>query len=138
MALEHQDLSLQDSLVAQRKVYSHLVTVEVSVERRTCQWVQLDSLTLDQFGLECLDTQTVQCRCTVQQYRMSLHHILKDIPDNRLTAVYNLLSRLHRLHDTTLDELADDKRLIELGSHQLRKTALTHLQLRTYHDNGTR
>ena len=56
MALEHQDLSFQDSLVGQREVDSHLVTVEVGVECRTCQGVQLDSLTLDKFGLEGLNT----------------------------------------------------------------------------------
>ena len=79
----------------------------------------------------------MQCRGTVQQNGVTLHHILKDIPDDRLTTVNDLLSTLHRLHDTALDELTDDKRLVELGSHQFRQTALTHLQLRTYDDNRT-
>ena len=137
MALEHQNLCLQNSFVRQGKVYSHLVTVEVGIECRTCQRVQLDSLTLDEFRLESLDTQTVQCRCTVQEHGMTLHDVLEDIPDDGLTTVDNLLGRLHRLHDSALDELADDERLVELGCHQLRQTALAHLQLRTDDDNRT-
>ena len=49
MALEHEQLSLEDSLIAEGKVHSHLVTVEVSVEGGTCQRVQLNGLTLDEF-----------------------------------------------------------------------------------------
>ena len=79
----------------------------------------------------------MQCWCTVQHHGVTLHHVLQDIPDHGLTTVNNLLSALHRLHDTALDELADDEWLVELGSHQLRQTALTHLQLRTYDDNRT-
>ena len=137
VALKHQNLCLQNGLVGQGKVDSHLVTVEVGIERGTSQRVQLDSLTLDELGLEGLNTQTVQRRCTVEQNRMALHDVLQNIPDNRLTAVYNLLGRLDGLDNTALDKLADDKRLVELGGHQLRQTALTHLQLRTYDDNRT-
>ena len=137
MTLEHQNLCLQDSLIRKRKVDSHLVTVEVGVERGTSQWVQLDSLTFDELRLESLDTQTVQCWCTVQQYGVTLHDVLQNIPDDRLTAIDNLLSRLHSLHDAALNELTDDEWLIELSGHQLRQTALTHLQLRTNDDNRT-
>ena len=137
VALEHQDLSLQDSLVAQWKVNSHLVTIEVGIERCTCQWVQLDSLTLDHLRLECLDTETVKCRGTVQHNRMTLHHILQNIPDNWLTTINNLLGTLDSLYDTTLNQLTDDEWFVKLCSHQLWKTALAHLQLRTYNDYRT-
>ena len=137
MTLKHQNLSLQNGLVAQWKVNSHLVTVEVGVECRTCQRMQLNSLTLDQFWLEGLDTQTVQCWCTVEEHWMTFHHILQDIPDDGLTTVNNLLGRLYRLHDTALNELTDDEWLIQFGCHQLWKTALTHLQLRTNDNNRT-
>ena len=137
MALEHQKLSLQDSFIRQRQVNGHLVTVEVGVERGTCQGMQLDSLTLDHLGLECLDTQTVQCWCTVQEHRMTLHHVLKDIPDNGVLAVYYLLGALNGLNDTALNELANDEWFVQLGSHQLGQTALAHLQLGTYNDYRT-
>ena len=106
---------------------SHLVTVEVGVECCTCQRVQLDSLTLDQFRLERLDTQTVQCRGTVQQYRVTFHYVLQNIPNNRFLTVNDLLGGFHRLHDTAFDQFTDNERLIKLGSHILRQTALVHL-----------
>ena len=92
MALEHEDLSLKYCLVRQWEVNSHLVTVEVGVERSTSKWVELDSLTLDELWLECLNTKTVKCRSTVQENWVSLHHILKDIIDDRLTTVNDTLS----------------------------------------------
>ena len=137
MTLKHQQLSLEDSLITQWEVDSHLVTIEVGIKCSTCQRMQLDSLTLNQLWLEGLNTQTVKCWCTVEQNGVTLHDVLKDIPDNRLAAINNLLSTLHSLHDTALNELADNERLIELCSHQLWQTALTHLQLRTYNDNRT-
>ena len=116
---------------------SHLVTIEVGVERSTCQRVELDSLALDKFRLECLDTETVKCRSTVEHNRMTLHYVLEDVPDNRLATVNYLLGALYSLHDAALDELADDERLVKLGCHKLRQTALAHLQLRTNDDNRT-
>ena len=88
---EHQQLCLEDSLVAQRKVYSHLVTIEVGVETGAGQRVQLNSLTLDHLRLERQYTMTVQCRCTVEQYGVTFHHMLQDLKDNRITAVDDLL-----------------------------------------------
>ena len=89
--LQHQNLSFQNRFVAQRQMHSHLVTVEVGIERRTSQRMQLDSLTFYHLGLESLDTQAVQCRSTVQQHRVSFHHVFQNIPNHRLLAVYNLL-----------------------------------------------
>ena len=135
VALEHEDLRLEDSLVGQREVYSHLVAVEVGVERRTCQRVELYGLALDELGLERLDTQTVKRRSTVEEHGMALHHILEDIPDDRFAAVDDFLRRLHRLDDAALDEFAYDERLVELGGHEFGQTALAHLQFRTHHDD---
>ena len=114
-----------------------MVTVEVSVEGRTCQRVQLDSLSFNHLGLEGLDTQAVQCRGTVQQNWMSLHDMLQDIPDNGFLAVYNLLGTLHRLHNAALNELTDNKRLVKLSGHQFGNTALAHTQFGTNDDNRT-
>ena len=137
VALKHQYLRLQHSLIAQGEVNGHLVTIEVGIECRTCQWVQLYSLTLDKLRLEGLDTQTVKRRSTVEQNRMTLHHMLKDIPDDGVLAVHNLLGTLHRLHDAALNEFTDDEWLVELSSHQLRQTTLSHLELRTYYNHRT-
>ena len=137
MALEHQNLRFQYCLIAQREMDGHLVTVEVGVERRTCQRVQLDSLTFDELWLESLYTEAVQCRGTVQHDRMPFHDVFKDVPDNRLATINNLLGALDGFHDATLDEFADDERLVKLSCHQLRQTAFAHPQLRTNNDYRT-
>ena len=134
MALEHEDLCLEHGLVAQWQVHGHLVAVEVGIESRTGQRVELDGLALDEFGLEGLDSESVQCRSTVEEHGVSLHHVLEDIPDDGLAAVDDFLGALHRLHDTALDELADDERLVEFGSHEFRQSALAHLEFRAHDD----
>ena len=137
VALKHQYLCLEHCLIAQWEVNSHLVAVEVGVESGTCQRMELYGLAFDKLRLEGLDTKTVKCRSTVEKHGVTFHHILKDVPDDRFPAVDYLLGALHCLHDTALDELTYDERLVELGSHQLRQTALSHLKLRTNDDNRT-
>ena len=133
MALEHKDLRL----IAQREVNGHLVAIEVGVERRTSQWVQLNGLALNELRLERKHRQTVKRRRTVKKHGVTLHHVLQDVPDDRLATVYNTLCALDSLHDAALYELADDERLVQLSGHKLRKTALSHLQLWAHDDNRT-
>ena len=52
---EHQDLRFRDRLGGKRDVNRHLVTVEVGVERRTDERMQLDRLAVDQFRVKRLD-----------------------------------------------------------------------------------
>ena len=99
--------------------------------------MQTDSLTLDQTRLEGLDTQTVQRRSTVQQYRVTLQDVFEDFPHNGILAIHNLLSGLHRLHNTSFEDLADNERFEQLSSHVLRQTALVQVQVGTDDDNGT-
>src|SRR5690606_9891692 len=134
---QHQDRRFEDRLLTERNVYRHLVTVEVGVKRRTYERVKLNSLTFNQLGLEGLDTETVQRRSTVEQYRVTLEYVFKDIPDHRILTVDDLLRRLHRLHDSSFNELADDERLKELSRHILGQTAFVQFEFRTDHDNGT-
>ncbi len=100
--------------------------------------MKLDSLAFDHPRLEGLDTEPVEGRRTVQKNRMSLHDVLQDVPDHRISPVDDLLGRLYGLDYASFEELADDERLVELRRHKLRKTALVHLQFRTYDDYGTR
>src|SRR5574344_718978 len=113
----------------------HLVTIKVGIERSTCQWVQLNSLTFNELRLECLNTKSVKCRGTVQKNWMTFHDILKYIPDHRFTAVYNTFCTLNCLYNSAFNKFTNDKRFVQFCCHQLRQTALTHLQLRTYDDN---
>ena len=134
---EHQQLGLQDSGIAQREVHGHLVTVEVGVEGRTGQRVQLHGLALDQLGLEGLNTQTVQRRGAVHQHGVALDDVFEDAPDDGILAVDDLLGGLHRLDDAALDQLADHERLVQFGGHVLRNTHLVHLQLGADDDDRT-
>ena len=59
---EHENLRLQNGGIAQRQVYGHLVAVEVGVECRTCQRMELQGLAFDELRLEGLDTEAVQGR----------------------------------------------------------------------------
>ena len=138
MSTQHQQLSFKNSLISERQVNSHLVTVEVSVKCCTSERMQLDSLTFNHFGLERLNTQTVQRRGTVQQHGVSLHHMFEDIPYHRLFAIDDFLSRFYRLNDTTLDKFTDNKRFIQFGCHIFGQTAFVHFQFGTYDDNRTR
>ena len=119
-------------------MHGHLVTVKVSVEGRTGQWVQLDGLALDHTRLERLDTQTVERRSSVQKDGMALHYVLKNVPNNRFALVDDFLCRLHRFHDSALNELANDKRLVEFRGHILWKATLVQLQVRSNNDYRTR
>ena len=134
---EHKKLSLHNRSISERKVDCHLVTVEVGVECRTSERMELDSLTLNHLRLECLNTESVKCRCTVEKNRMTFHHVLKNIPNHRVFPVDNLLCGLDGLHDAALNQFPDDERFVKLGCHKFRQTALVHLELRSNDDDRT-
>ncbi len=99
--------------------------------------MELYGLALYHPRLECLDTKPVKGRCTVKKDRMTFHHVLKDIPYDRILTVYYLLCRLHSLDYSPLNKFPYDKRFVEFCSHELRKTAFVHLKFRTYNDHRT-
>ena len=137
MRLKHEHLSFHHCLVAEWQVHSHLVAVEVGVERRTCEWVELDCLTFDKLRLECLNTEAVQCWCTVEEHWVALHYVFENIPNHWFLAVHNLLGALHSLHNAALNELADNEWLVKLCRHVFWNTTFAHLQFRTYNDYRT-
>ena len=116
---------------------SHLVSVEIGIERGTYKRVKLDSLTFNKYGLESLNTKSVESRCTVQHNRMLCDNFLKHIPYSVLLSLYHLLCSLDVLADSLSLQLSHNERLEELDSHFLRKTALIYLKLGAYDDNRT-
>ena len=116
---------------------SHLVTIEVGVICRTNQRVQLDSFTFDQDWLKCLDTQTVQGWCTVQQYRVFADNFVQDIPNDSFFTLNHFLSGFDGGGQATQFQLAVDERFEQLQCHFLRQTALMQTQVWTYGDNRT-
>ena len=115
----------------------HLVAVEVGVECGTGQRVQLDGTAFHQHGVEGLNAQTVQGRCTVQQDRVALDHGLQAVPDLGLCTLDHLTGRLDVVGNTLLDQILHHEGLEQLQSHLLGQTALIHLQLRADDDNRT-
>ena len=81
---EHQNARFDLCLGRKRNVHRHLVAVEVGVECRTDERVDLDRLTLDQHRLESLDTKTVKRRSTVQKNRMLANDFFENVPNDRL------------------------------------------------------
>ena len=117
MALKHQNLCFNNSFIAQRKVNSHLVAVEVGIKCGTSQGVQLNCLTFNQLRLKSLDTETVQGRSTVKQNGVTFHDKFENVPNNGITTVYDLLRALYGLYNTALNQATNNKWFIEFGSH---------------------
>ena len=116
---------------------SHLVTVEVRVECGTNKRMELDCLTFYKDRLKRLDTQTMQCRCTVQHNRMFFDYFFQNIPYSRLKLFYHLLGIFDVVGSSVGNQFFHNERFEQLDRHFLRKTALINFQLRSYDDNGT-
>ena len=116
-------------------MHRHLIAVEVGVECRADQRMQLDRLAFDQDRLECLDTQTVQGRRTIQQNRVLAYHLFEYVPHDRFFSLDHTLAGLdsgcqaHRL------KTAENERLEQFQRHLLRQTALMQFQLGPHHDH---
>ena len=134
---QHQHLSFTAGILTQRQMDCHLVAVEVGVECGTGQRMQLDGTALHQHGVEGLNAQTVQGRCTVQQHGVTLDNGLEAVPDFGLCALDHLAGGLDVVGNALLHQILHDKGLEQLQSHLLGQTALIHLQLRADDDNGT-
>jgi len=63
----------------------HLVAVEVGVERRADERVDLDGRALDEHRHEGLDAEAVQRGGAVEQHRMVLDDLFEDIQTTGLT-----------------------------------------------------
>ena len=118
-------------------MYRHLVAVEVGIECRTDQRMQLNRLAFDQHRLKCLNTQAVQGRRTVQQHRMFADHFFENIPHDRLFGFHHALAGLDGSRQAHRFEPAENERLEQFQRHLLGQTALVQFQLRTHHDHRT-
>ena len=131
----HQHARFELRFQRQRNVHRHLVAVEVGVERRAHQRMQLDRLAFDQHRLERLDAETMQRRRAVEQHRMLADHLVEDIPDLGLLLLDQLLGLLHRGGQTLGVEPRIDERLEQFERHLLRQAALMQLEFGADHDH---
>src|SRR5215212_3585720 len=118
-------------------MYRHLVAVEVRVERRAHQRVNLNGFPLDQDRLESLYAETVKGRGTVKEHGVLLDHILQYVPHLRPQALDHLLGAPYVRCQSSIDEHLHDERLEEFDRHEAWQTALMHLEARADHDHRT-
>ena len=91
---QHQHGGLDLRLRRERHVHGHLVPVEVGVEGRADEGVDLDGLALDQDRLEGLDAQAVQRGGAVQEHGVLADDVFQEVPDLRALLLHHLLGRL--------------------------------------------
>ena len=107
----HQGAGFELCFQRQRHVYRHLVTVEVGVECRTHQRMQLNRFTFNQHRFKRLDTQTVKRWCAVQQDRMFANHFFQDVPDLCFFALNQFLGGFNGGCEATTLQFCKDERL---------------------------
>ena len=131
----HQHARLELGLQRQRHVHRHLVAVEVGVEGRAHQRMQLDGLALDQHRLEGLDAQAMQRRRAVEQHRVLADDLVEHVPDLGLLLLDQLLGLLDGRSLAERLQARVDERLEQLERHLLGQPALVQLHLRADHDH---
>ena len=131
----HEHARFQLRLERERYVHGHLVTVEVGVESRADERMQLDRLAFDQDWLERLNAEAVKRRGAVQHHGVFADHLVEDVPNLRLLLLDQLLRLLDGGRQPLRVESRVDERLEELERHLLRQAALMQLELRPNHDD---
>ena len=119
----------------QGDVNRHLIPVEVGVEGRAHQWVDLDGLPLDQNGLKGLNPQAVQGGRTIEQNGMFPNDFLQDIPHDGVLLLHHFFGSLDGGAVSVLFQPIEDKGLEQLQGHPFRESALVQLEVGTDHDN---
>ena len=131
----HQSTRFELRFQRQRNMHRHLISVKVSVVCRADQRVQLNGLAFNKHRLECLNTQTVKCRCAVQQHWVLANDISKNIPDFRRFALNHFLGSFYGRGKPAALQLSEDERLEQFQCHFLGQTALMKLERRANHNN---
>src|SRR5215212_967758 len=109
-------------------MYRHLVAVEVRVERRAHQRVNLNGFPLDQDRLESLYAETVKGRGTVKEHGVLLDHILQYVPHLRPQALNHLLGAPYVRCQSSIDEHLTARVIYALAQKVLPEAALLALE----------
>ena len=116
---------------------SHLVSVEVSVEGWTHEWMQLNSVTFNKARAECLDTLAVKRWCAVQENVLTSNCFFQDFPYLRYTVFNKAAGATDVEREFALQESCDNEWAEEFQRHVLWKTTLIELKIRTHDNHGT-
>ena len=90
----HEDAGFELRLERERHVHGHLVAVEVGIECRAHERMQLDRLALDQHWLEGLNAEAMQRGRTIEQHGMLADDLVENVPDLGLLLFDQLLRLL--------------------------------------------
>ena len=99
--------------------------------------MQPDGLAFNQHGIKRLDTETVQCRRTVQQHRVFANHLIKHVPHFRPFFFDQTFGTLDRSRRSSLLQLVKDKGLEQLERHLLGQPALMQPKFWSHDDDGS-
>ena len=128
---EHQKARFALSFYGKRNVHSHLVAVEVGVERAAGKRMEFYCSALDKHGLERLYAEAVKCGRTVKEHGVFLDNALEHAPNLVARALYYALCALYVVGLVLCDKFFHDERLEQLERHFLGKSALIHLKFRS-------
>src|SRR5665213_3186794 len=118
-------------------MYGHLIAVEVGVKCRADQRMNLDRLAFHQHRLEGLNSQAMESRSAVQQYRMVFDDLFQHVPDDGVLHLHQFLGLLDGRAMADLLQTVIDEWFEQFERHLLRQTALMQLQFWTDDDDGT-
>ena len=90
-------------------MHGHLVTIEIGVISRADQRMDTNCLPFDQLWLESLDREAVQGRGTIQQNRVALGDLVKNVPHFRRLPFDQFLGAAHRVDVALLLKSPNDK-----------------------------
>ena len=113
----------------------HLVPVKVGVVGNTNQRVNLDGTSLHQHRFKSLDPQAMQRGSAVQQHRVILDHLFKNIPDLGTDFLHHALGALDVMNQLVIDQPLHHKGLEQLQGHLLGQAALVEFQVRADNDH---
>ncbi len=111
MDAEHRLSGFPDGGFRKGNVDRHLVAVKIGIKSSTYHRVQLDGAAVNQYRLECLDTEPVQCRSPVKQHEMLLYHFLKYVIHLRFGPFHEPPGTFYIMGDTPFQQLVHNKRL---------------------------
>ena len=134
---QQKETALRLGFYGQGKMHSHLVTVEVGIESRTYQRMQLNGLALHQCRLKGLNAKTVQGGGAVQHNRMLTDDFFQNIPYCRLQFLHHFFCIFYIVCGSVGHQFLHNKGFEKLNGHLLWQTALIDLKLRSHYDYRT-
>ena len=115
-------------------MYRHLVAVEVGVKSGTHQRMDLNGAAVDEYRFERLNTEPVQGRGPVEQYRPFLDYFFQDVVYLGLGSFHQSPCTLDIRRQSLCYEPAHDERLEQFQGHTARQAALIQLEFGAAND----